>query len=177
MGTENANVNVAVQRIIEDLGGLQAFSESLNISVEDVNEATFEQASTMLRQLRSTIRLLQDSEQGIEQWLADVWAHKQQEARENGEKLQEIVVPHVGTVEVKRGNERKSWDHEGLGKAVLESLLSDTGGEVPTPWQVRDAIMAAAGIGYWRVNELRRLGINVDDYCTKERGKRSVVIR
>lgn len=166
-----------IDRLDEDLSGVEAFAGALNIDVLSVNELTFEQAAAQLKRVRAAVKLLQDSEQAFEDWLDEVWQHKRSEARQAGEQFgNPIEVPGVATVEVKRGSERKTWDHAGLSKAVLESLLTDLQGEMASPWQVRDAIMDAVGVSYWRVKELKRRGIDVDDFCVKSPGKRSVIL-
>lgn len=161
--------NEPVQRIRDDVDAAHTWAESLNQDVLNVDEMTFESAAAYLAKLREAIRLMRDSEAAIEAWMAEVW--KDQGWRDPQ------VVQGVGEIEIRRAKNRKEWDHAGLQKAVLESLMRSRGGEVPTPWDVRDALMAAVGVAYWKVTELKRLGINVSEYCTEVPGNRKVEIR
>jgi hypothetical protein len=89
----------------------------------------------------------------------------------------DVPVPGVGVVAVHRARNRKQWDHEGLAGHVLDRHLSDRGdGELPTPWEVRDWLMEAAAIGYWRVGVLKQLGLDADDFCDSTPGHPTVQI-
>jgi hypothetical protein len=88
--------------------------------------------------------------------------------------------------ERKGGKKRTQWQDRDLASAVVTRYLTDpdTGevmGEDTDAYEaardVTDLILRLAGVSYWRVTALRDYGINADDYCTSERGRRTVVIR
>lgn len=80
----------------------------------------------------------------------------------------------VGDLAVERtsGNKRTNWQHDRLAWAVVQDLAVDANGElddaaVELIGMCRDRLINAAGISYWRVNQLLPLGVNPDDYCEK----------
>lgn len=75
-----------------------------------------------------------------------------------------------GTAEYKGGTKRTHWDTPLLaGKVVTEAMEQ---GEHP-----QEALVACAGIGYWRTGELRKRGIDPDQFSESERGLPHVVFR
>jgi hypothetical protein len=118
-----------------------------------------EPAVRLLRDLRASRATIQEVEALLERHIARRWD------RDGGDpKRREI--DGVGLVEVHRSRPRHNWQHEDAAKAVIESHLRATGGEVPDPWQVRDWIMEAVGPSYWRTGVLKNLGLDPNDFST-----------
>lgn len=85
------------------------------------------------------------------------------------ESLYEVKTPASTWVRQKR-NDRKAWDHPRLAGLVaqraLEAREPDEDGVISDPGEtVLQAILGTAGISYWRQRDLRRLGIDGDNYC------------
>lgn len=76
-----------------------------------------------------------------------------------GSGLRVIEIPDA-VAERMPDRQRKSWDHERLARAVVARDGADPVG----------VILRTAAISYWRVGELRRLGIEADAFCEVERG-------
>jgi hypothetical protein len=75
-----------------------------------------------------------------------------------------------GTAEVRGGSKRKNWDSPLLaGRVVTEAMEQ---GEHP-----QEAIVRCAGISYWRTGELKKLGIDANQYCETEHGLPRVIVR
>jgi hypothetical protein len=87
-------------------------------------------------------------------------------------RTKELEAPGVHAVRY-RTSTRKEWRHDDLAKAVVEAHMEQSGGDMD-PWAVRDALMACAGISYWRKGALEERGIEVGDYCTTETGRMTV---
>lgn len=155
-----------IRSVVEGIGQV---AKTLDMDLADVDGLQYAFLADMLHQLREGRASLQRSEAAIEAEIARLF----REFRVPGDKTE---VPGVGVVHVKRGKDRKAWDHQGLAKLVVEQLIERRGGEIPTAWDVRDALMQVAAIAYWRVTELRRHGIEPDDYCEAIPGRPSVII-
>lgn len=105
----------------------QAVADALNDALLTALEGlTFERAAGQLRALRKARTLLQQLENTYERHIGTVGPYGDSE------------VPGVGLVHVRRGKERKHWDHENVAGAVLEAHLSRADGEVPDPWTIRN---------------------------------------
>jgi hypothetical protein len=151
---------------------------NVEIVVELLNESTrtadldphsWEDLALLLKRVRAARQELTAIEAAFERAIARRWVIL---GLRDGQ-----AVEDVGYVEVYRGKKRTGWDHVSLAAAVLDAHLSASAtGEAPDPWQVRDWLMEAAGIGYWRVTPLRALGLNPDHYCTAEPGVPTVKI-
>lgn len=82
-------------------------------------------------------------------------------------------------VERKGGTKRTDWQHDRLAWAVVRDLAVDGAGVVDDAaldliGKVRDRLVNAAGITYWRSTQLRPLGIDPGDYSTAERGRYTI---
>jgi hypothetical protein len=133
----------------------------------DLGEIEWDDAVRLLAALRDARKRLVGIEAAFERYIDRQWRRQKVTGP--------VAVEGVGQVEVYRSRERHGWDHPALAAAVVEANMPTTG-EVPDPWDVRDWLMAAAGVGYWRVTALRNLGIDPDGYCTSEPGPPSVKI-
>lgn len=94
----------------------------------------------------------------------------------NAMQTRHLTIENLGTFEKLPATSRKAWDHPLLAEKIVQKALDkrlvdrDTG-EVEDPVQVATkALLSTAGISYWRVGEVKKLGINADEYCEKEYG-------
>ena len=100
------------------------------------------------------------------------------------EKMEDSVIfLEDGTeIERKQGADRKAWNHKGLAVEVAAKISQlainmDTGEITLTPDEMMVKMFDYAAPSYWRVGELGKLGVNVDNYCEKSEGKTSIVIK
>lgn len=135
----------------------------------DIGALTWEEASLYLRHVQRAFDDLKSAVAAIEAYIvrtrkaAGVWG--------------DVEVPGVGIVRVSRPKARKAWDHEGIAGHVLDAYLSrQPDGEAPDPWAVRDWLLSAGHIDYWRTGVLRSLGIDPDDWCESIPGTPTVRI-
>lgn len=96
---------------------------------------------------------------------------------------EEYQVTLPGNVVVTRttGARRKSWDHKGLGKVVADKIVQaavdyDTGEVLLTPEEQIVRILTYAAPSYWRVKELKKIGVDPNKFSTTEPGKPGVKI-
>lgn len=87
-----------------------------------------------------------------------------------------VEVEGIGVLDVRRGTARKAWDERSAVGALIDAHLAHGDGVEPTPWEVADWILEAAGISYFRVTALRARGLIAGDYCTETTGKPTVQI-
>lgn len=118
------------------------------------------------------------------------------QARQHLARLEAIVERHTaqqmedkriewdgGYAERRKGAIRKHWLHDDLAHVVTVAALVDPEtGELPGD-EVRHAVeravselMNTASVAYWRVGQLKRLGIDVGDYCHTEPGRTTVEV-
>lgn len=86
------------------------------------------------------------------------------------------------TFERKPGTVRKAWDHKALSSVVARRLSSmaidlDTGEILKSPEEMIQEAFNFAGVSYWRVKELNKIGVNADSFCEVSEGKPSIIIR
>jgi hypothetical protein len=72
-------------------------------------------------------------------------------------------IPGVGSVHPYRSANTK-WDDDEVVEALIEKRMSDAGGEVTDPMSVVRWLLSAAKVDYWRVKELKALGLDPDEY-------------
>lgn len=115
--------------------------------------------------------------------LAQVESSLETEAarRMRKERLDRVELPGVGVFERKSGTARKQWDHSAVAGRVVQTLLVDptTGEPAPEEYRdfaylLRDRLLEAGHVDYWRATQLRALGVNPDDFCTSTPGRSSV---
>lgn len=89
-----------------------------------------------------------------------------------------------GGIEVTRreGRDRKKWDHQRLAKTIAERLVDEsvdweTGEVLMDTQDIVTALLKYGHVDYWRVKELKKIGLNPDKYCEVEDGKISVAIK
>lgn len=73
-------------------------------------------------------------------------------------------------METKTGAPRKKWDHDKLAELVAQRISDtaidmDTGEITKTPRQMIKELLQYGAVSYWRVQALRDLGIDADEYC------------
>lgn len=157
------------QRIGAALGVLSARIHDLDrLASHRALDQTWEANAALLVQIREQVKALRDVEEMVERFVI--------QQRVSAAVFEDTEVDGVGVVSVHRTANRKAWDHDGLATNVLDRHLIEAGGEEPDPWQVKQWLMDAIGVGYWRVGVIKALGIPVDEFCTTERGRRTVQI-
>lgn len=88
----------------------------------------------------------------------------------------EIEVAGEGTFKRQSEVSRTEWKHEMLAAKIASIALDnrpidDETGEVQDPAIViYTALLKACGISYWRVGELKKLGLDPETYCTTRWG-------
>jgi hypothetical protein len=85
------------------------------------------------------------------------------------------------TFERKTGAPRKAWDHKSLTKNVAQRLYDlaidfDTGEVKKSPVELAAEMMNFAGVSYWKVKELAKIGLNADSFCEVGEPKENVII-
>jgi hypothetical protein len=85
-------------------------------------------------------------------------------------------------IEKKSAYERRAWQHKDLASVVAQKLVQmsvdiDTGEIINTPEQIAAAVLDYVQPSYWRVKELSKIGVNVDNYCETGVLKTSIIVR
>ena len=149
-------------------------------SSDPAEHADIDRAVRNLAELRQARQTLADWELVLVEFIADALGRNT------------LTVDGVGTVEVKRGAQRKEWDRRGLVRAVLDSrrppdpttgemVGSDSGravidGEFLSCSQDLARVLDVWNLGAPRTTALRDRGIDPDEFATTSPGKTSVVI-
>lgn len=156
------------ESLAESIRMARYVAEDLDQAAMGLSELPWTDAASMLADLRTARETVQRIERALEVQTA-------RSMLAAGVKQQPL--DGVGVVEWHRGRERKQWDHEAAAGDVLDALLaSDPDGVPPTPWEVRDALLGAGHVDYWRVKALKDRGLDPDDYCVSLPGRVSVQI-
>lgn len=99
-------------------------------------------------------------------------AYKQYETvvAHNMERKPEVTMPGGFIVERKEGKPRKKWDHKRLTKVVSERLIDksidfETGEILMSQEEMMAQMLQYAAPSYWRVTQLKKLGIDANNYC------------
>lgn len=74
-----------------------------------------------------------------------------------------LVVPYVGVFQKKRRAPKATWDHDGTAIAVIDT--GHAAGAIRNLHDAARAIVATAGIGYWKKEKLKERGIDPDKFC------------
>lgn len=148
-------------------------------SSDPAEHADIDRAVRNLAELRQARQTLADWELVLVEFIADALGRNT------------LTVDGVGTVEVKRGAQRKEWDRRGLVRAVLDSRLppspdgevdpADAGhatvdGELVTTSPDLSRVLHVWNLGAPRTTALRDRGIDPDEFCATAPGKTSIVI-
>lgn len=155
------------ERFAAAVAGFAAAVEELNTSALGSDVLPWTDAVTLLAAIREARKIAQTVESNLE-----VRAAKAMQAA--GEKQAEL--DGVGVVEWRRGSGSKSWASEQVAGDVLGAQLRRVGGELVDPFTVRDWLLEAAHVDYWRTTVLRDLDLDPDDYCERTPGRLTVQI-
>ena len=162
----DAETRLHTDLIDEALLNLEDAIRGLNVALLGMPSLDFDTAAEMLARedtARAALAVIHES-MTLHTWKA------------RGDRYGDVVHPTLGTIGVRRGKNRKEWQHDALAGAVVDAHMDATGGELPDPDTVRTWITDAAGISYWKVTALKELGIEVEDYCATLPGKPGVSI-
>lgn len=93
-----------------------------------------------------------------------------------------ILLPNGGEVEKNFSKKRTKWQHKDLASVVAQKLLKmsidmDTGEVKVDPQQMAQDMINYVQPSYWKVTQLEKLGINVDNYCESGDSRMSVIVR
>lgn len=144
--------------------------EGLTLSFDSAAPADLDQAASDLRDLRATIDALRSWEGVLSEFLSDALGRN------------EIDVDGVGRVGVKRGANRKAFDHDALRRLIIakgrdERAVSVDGEVLESEGEaVGRALMECAHVDYWRKGALADRGVDLDEFCEVSPGRVSVVI-
>ncbi len=94
----------------------------------------------------------------------------------------QVDLPGGLVAERREGAPRKSWQHQSLGKEVAKRIVQssidmDTGEMYLSTEEMVAELLRYAAPSYWRVKQLKTLGIDPDKYCETGDPKISVVIK
>lgn len=154
---------------------LAAAVHALRDAVDRVNRAALGSEALPWSDLAALLADLRDARKDAQAVETNLEVRTAKAMATHGLKAEEL--DGVGQVEWRRGSNYKTWQSEDLASAVIDRHLAERAdGELPTPWEVRDWILAAAAPGYWRTTVLRALGLDPDDYSVSTPGKLSVQI-
>lgn len=156
------------ERVDEEVASVGVWAASLDHSLLDVRELPIEAAVVQLAQLREAVKSLRQSEAALEQWIAEVFKDQNWFGPRDFE--------GVGRIEIHRSKGRRGWDHEQAAHDFMGAWLKKRGGELPTPFEVRDALLGVASVSGWKVKAMQAVGLNVDDYCESGLGPAKVEI-
>ena len=93
-----------------------------------------------------------------------------------------VLLATGGEVEKNFSKKRSKWQHKDLASAVAQklhrmSIDMDTGEVKVDPEQLAKDMINYVQPSYWKVTQLEKLGINVDNYCVSGDSRMSVIVR
>jgi len=140
---------------------------NVDIIEEDSNDEMFEIAGD-IHELKSVV--------------SDLMSFYQDKVVGKVRYLKEPAQIKNGTIEIKKGSSRKSWDHEAMSTAVAQRIYQssidlDTGEVTKSPVEMMLEMMKYGAVSYWRATNLKDLHIDPDEYCEVSEGKTNLVIR
>jgi hypothetical protein len=114
--------------------------------------------------------------------LKDVFSILSSDAITQLEYTPEPIEVDGGSVEIRAGSSRKSWDHDRLAsvvaKRIHDSSVDITTGEVVmSTEQMIQEILKYAAVSYWRVGALKDLDLTADNYCDVSEPKTNLIIK
>lgn len=65
------------------------------------------------------------------------------------------------SAERRNSTDRRNWQHHDLARMLVKHREDD----IAHPQDVVDVLLQAAGVSYWRVTELRKAGLDPDEWC------------
>lgn len=95
--------------------------------------------------------------------------------------LPEFSIPSA-VMEVRRADSRKAWAHKDIAAKVAKTLVQtsvdfETGEMLKSTEDLIQELIEYAGVSYWKVGALARLGITADEFCEVTEGGMKVRIR
>lgn len=143
--------------------------DGLTLSYDSATPTDIDQAVRDLWDLRSTIEALRSWEYLLTEFLSD------------GLGRNVIDVDGVGRVEVKRGANRKQWDHDALIRLVIargrdERAVSLDGEPLESEGEAVGRVLMECARPEWRLTPLRDRQIDPDEFCEVSPGRVNVVI-
>lgn len=155
----------------EALGSLLRHLDRLVLYASEDEIDNLEEAAQLLLALSNAKASLRDAYSEYETLLAKAM-----------EDTYQIDLPGGVTAERMEGAPRKSWEHKRLAKEVATRIVEssmdfDTGEVLMTREEMVEELLRYAAPSYWRVKQLKQLGIDADNYCQLGDPKVSVVIK
>ena len=101
----------------------------------------------------------------------------------NAMKTAQIIESSKGAeIELKFGYSRTGWKHRDLATEVATKIYQscidmDSGEVVGSPVDMMQKMLNYLQPSYWKVTEVSKLGINVDNFCKTEESKPSLIVR
>ena len=94
----------------------------------------------------------------------------------------ELRSPSGVLIEKKWAKPRKSWRHQELASVVAHRIRNlsvdpDTGEVLLSPEEQIATLIKYAAPSYWRVKELKTIGIDADGYCEVGESTASIIVR
>ncbi len=82
----------------------------------------------------------------------------------------------------RRADSRKAWDHKVLVTDLADRLVQmstdmETGERLQTPEELITQVLDYAGVSYWRIGALNKIGLSADDYCEVTEGPSKIRIQ
>ena len=87
-----------------------------------------------------------------------------------------------GTLMVRRSDSRKAWAHKDLAadlaaRLVQTSIDFETGEMLKSTEELITEVLDYAGVSYWKVTALNKMGMSADDYCEVTEGPLKIRIQ
>lgn len=164
---------MSTQRVVDLVAGFRKDLIDLDQAISELNhgEVTSEGFADMLVDLN----LLKRDVGIIYDVLADKFASSMAQAG---------IVPgrNGAEIELKYTFSRTGWKHRDLAAAVASKIYEssidmDTGEFVGSPLDMMLKMLDYLQPSYWKVTEVSKVGLNVDDYCKSEEAKPSIIVR
>jgi len=100
------------------------------------------------------------------------------EDRLGAEMVEDVIETEHGPFQRRYGKTRKEWDHEGLRKEVIAHTVREVDpntGEIESDAEAQiRTVFQVAHVDYWRVTQLRQMGIAADEFCAAIPGRVTV---
>lgn len=146
---------------------LAAAADAVNVAALGSEDLPWTDLAAFLDTIREARKMVQAVESNLE-----VRTAKAMGAAE----VKRSELDGVGFVEWHRGRSRKTWAHDAVARDVVDTHMRLLEGEVVDPWTIRDWLLEAAHVDYWRTTALKALGLDPEDYSTSIPGKLSVEV-
>ncbi len=160
-----------LEETIESIGSMLRHLDRLILFASEDEIEDLKKEALQLLMLSNAKASLRDSYAEYEAIIADAMGD-----------TYEIKLPGGATAERREGAPRKAWDHKRLAKAVAERIVQssmdfETGEILMTREEMVAEMIRYAAPSYWRVKQLKTLGLDADMYCELGDPKVSVVIK